>query len=283
MNKIVLLICIFILLFSCETRSPCIGCGNNEEVKNLKNIITSLNNRLSYIELLDVGTHPYCTSTNNYQIVLKDTLLREIYKFEIEEYIIETGGNIREIPTSKICSVVEELMSSEQETVRELIERIEINSTLFGIELNNLQYILAEIYVALATLSQNSKIEIFIKGYADGGASVNWAKKISEIPLYKYDTIKYLPVISTQVGSLNPTSYQRNATTYHIVDSLYYNKDLPFLRAEFVKNDFILPFIASCSASIQDIHILQGYEFRKSVIDPNKRMAQIFVGLVCDE
>jgi hypothetical protein len=90
---------------------------------------------------------------------------------------------------------------------------------------------------------------------------------------YAYREIPIYP--KANFDSLNPYEYIRSTVIYQVPQS-YTNRDLPNLRAMFVKEDLIDPFLSGCNTSQNvETHILEGHEFAE--IDQLKRKAQIYI------
>ena len=61
-----------------------------------------------------------------------------------------------------------------------------------------------------------------------------------------------------------------------VLSETYTNAELPNLRAQFVVNDFVLPFLKSNINKEVAVHILQGFEFSEPD-KPKNRMVQIYI------
>jgi len=187
------------------------------------------------------------------------------------------------IPTANICEFIDSIKANKDKKIIDLIKEISIKAKIkigiLELELGNLQYILAEIYAILGIVSNDIEIEVYLKGYADG-YSKDWSEKFDKQKTrYCYQSINYQP--TTDIGSVNPLNYDRNSKIYTLDKDFYYNKDLPLLRAQFVKDDFIEPFTKKCTKNVKGIYILEGYEFNKNTIDPYKRKVQVFFREIC--
>jgi hypothetical protein len=234
--------------------------------------IKALNERLAYTQVIPRNAPLVCSSDQRtvYEIALRDSFLYNTYFFNVYEYVIETGGNVN----GDVCQFISSVQENKQDKIADIIKKLELEANFSVFKLGGLQHILAEIYAVLGTLGQKYEIEIYIKGYADGYQS-DWTRDLKPKP-YNFNLIKYHP--TTQLGSKNPIFYDRANQQDHKIDSLRYrNKDLPFLRGQFVKQDLIDPFVSICAKKVKKTYLLEGYEFSKETKDSLKRKVQIFV------
>lgn len=286
-KRIKVIFCAFsflgVILFSisCNPKPPCIGCG---EHPNIDETVKLLNDRLLYTEIIKNKKPSLCGDNKDvYEIALRPDILKTTYYFNVYQYLIETGGDVNLIPTANICELIDSVRINKNKKIIDLIKEIGIKSNFrlgfAEVELSNLQYIIAEIYAIIATISHDTEIEIYLKGYADGYTS-EWQKPFDKTRAkYCYQSIDYQP--TTDIGSINPVNYDRRSKTRKLDKDFYYNKDLPLMRAKFIKDDFIEPFAEKCAKNVKGIYILEGYEFSKDTINPYKRKVQVFFREVC--
>jgi hypothetical protein len=230
--------------------------------------IDALNKRLTYTQVVKRNAPLVCGSDQSaiYEIALKDSILFSTYFFNAYEYWIETGGNVK----GDLCQFIRSVQEKKQDKILDIIKKLELEVNFSVFKLGGLQHILAEIYAVLGTLGQKYEIEIYVKGYADG-YQTEWKKPLYRKP-YDYHLLKYYPTTEPQ-GSLNPIRYDRNHPKDYKIDG----NDLPFLRGQFIKQDFIDPFVKVCAKKVQKTYLLEGHEFSKSTIDSLQRKVQIFV------
>lgn len=217
-----------------------------------------------------------------YTITINDKYDAE-YFFKVREYTIETGGDINQIPTANLCQVVDNLFDSKGKILESLHElklkgKLSVGVGPIGVEveLENIQVAILELLYTLKKfyVLKTRKIEILIKGYADA-QETKWREPLT--PGYEFNLIKVYPAVNPV--SLNPFDYYRKEATREIPQE-YENKHLPNLRASFVAQDFIKPFVKSCgNAKNSEIHILDGYEYKNAVRDKTKRKVQIFINI----
>jgi hypothetical protein len=112
-----------------------------------------------------------------------------------------------------------------------------------------------------------------VKGYADGQMT-GWTRELKP-GNYHYPEIPIYPM--TNPGSENSFEYVRNIEMRQ-VHECYTNQDLPNLRAMFVKENLIAPFLSACNAlgNVQ-VSILEGYEFTDW--NPLERKVQVYLVL----
>lgn len=252
--------------------NSCGGRGGDPAI-SMPEAIEALNKRLTYTQVIKRNAPLVCNSDQStiYEIALKDSFLYNTYFFNKYEYVIETGGNVN----GDICKFISSVQEKKQDKIADILKKLELDVNFSFFKLGGLQHILAEIYAVLGTLGQKYEIEIYIKGYADGYQS-DWKRSLKQTP-YDFNRLKYHPT-TQPAGSLNPISYDREKQLDHQIEANQYgNKDLPFLRGQFVKQDLIDPFVVRCAKKVKKTYLLEGYEFSKETKDSLKRKVQIFV------
>jgi hypothetical protein len=253
-------------------------------IPKIEEEIKDINNRLTFtvieeekaLNINDDKSH--ILKINLRKEFLSDTLTQMFKRYE---YTIETGGDFNQIPSSEICVIIDSIRNSKSEKIKSIIERLKIDVKLSGfkffeIEISGLQVLLAEVFFTLATINDKHEFDIFLKGYADG-YSKEWNRKLSSNKLYNYRSIDIIPTLDS--NSLNPVNYSGPEISYTI-GAEYGNKDLPNLRAKFVKEDLLPKVTRSCADKIRQVKILEGYEFSHDYIDSTKRMVQFYLRLI---
>lgn len=219
---------------------------------------------------------PELTEQPVYQFVIsvKDDPLLPFYLFNVSEYTIETGGDPTLAPTMRVCDFVNEYYDEKSQlldAISKLPGDLEIKKV---IKIPIFKFFAEFIYASKKIHAMShSKAEILVKGYADGQMN-DWKRPLLR-GRYEYRDIKMYPI--AEPDSMNPFTYIHSEVS-HKIDSNYNNNDLPNLRAKFVMEDLIKPFLhnRNCINSQNiETHILQGYEYRE--IDSVKRKVQIFI------
>jgi len=210
-------------------------------------------------------------------ISIKDLYRDSAYLFEACEYTLETGGDPTKVTTSNICDFINERYTGKYPLLEAMREAsIEIPGPR-GIRFAKLPAGEAAVELAYMLIkvirASGSCAEVLVKGYADGQMT-EWARVLKP-GRYYYREIPIYPMIDP--GSGNSFGYVRNAEMHHIPES-YTNRDLPNLRAMFVKEDLIAPFLSACNTwgNVQ-ISILEGYEFTDW--NPLERKVQVYLVL----
>jgi hypothetical protein len=146
-----------------------------------------------------------------------------------------------------------------------------------GIELSPPKMILVELASILRALAglKAKKVEILVKGYADGQRGPFTASLLREP--YHYDVVTVYPrAEQDRIDSFQFIKIEKPKR----IDDKYSNKDLPKLRARFVQENFISKFLDSCRGNAEtESHILEGYADSSNVINEPDRKAQIFINI----
>jgi hypothetical protein len=220
-------------------------------------------------------------AVTSYILTLSPTFSTQEYFFDPEEYWIETGEDPLRMPTRNLCDVIDHMFQSDTPALAKYLSEAEVHA---GINIGvldiglGLKVQLMEMMRALGMLStiRNSHALIVVKGYADGQHGP-WIRTLN--PDFPY----------RQIRVLKPPRHASAATTYFARDSVitiqndqYNNEILPDMRAEFVRQELVLPFLQYCEKARPEVRILKGYEFSKPD-HPENRKVQVFVYIIPDD
>jgi hypothetical protein len=210
-------------------------------------------------------------------ISIKDLYKDSAYLFDACEYTLETGGDPTKVTTSNICDFINERYTGKYPLLEEMREAsIEIPGPR-GIKFTKLPAGEAAVELAYMLIkvirASGSCAEVLVKGYADG-QMVEWTRELKP-GRYYYREIPIYPMIDP--GSGNSFGYVHSAEMRPVPEG-YTNRDLPNLRAMFVKENLIAPFLSNCNTwgNVQ-VSILEGYEFTKW--NPLERKVQVYLVL----
>ncbi|MDB4948535.1 MAG: hypothetical protein JWM27_1184 [Gemmatimonadetes bacterium] len=209
------------------------------------------------------------------------------YFFESQEYVIEPGERIGP-RGDEICGLLAATATSDSSDAWKRYNiaigaQLGLATVSVGTDFATVRQdftTLRNMIFTAARLAQvpHSKVIIAIKGFADGQYA-KWSRPLRNPP-YNYERIAVLQ--PSVLGTLNPARYRSRESWVEIEDGRYDNSTLPDLRAEFVKHEFIEPFLSSCDSARVQVRILKGYEGHK-VNRPLQRKVQIFVYLQTED
>lgn len=118
---------------------------------------------------------------------------------------------------------------------------------------------------------KNFKLDIIVKGYADGYTKDFEASLIAGYDDATYKNIEHLKPLYP-MDSINQFEYM-NETITRVIGQKYKNADLPYLRASFIKNRFL--------NGVSDEHIrsiyIAGQELPKRILDSTYRFAEMYI------
>lgn len=265
--------------------------GESVTEEQVEQTVSDLNRRLTYLAV--VRTDPAITFVNDvgaaqekvvaqYAITFQGDPIGEVGIFKSEQYMIRIDDDpvkIRDV--AKVCSAVDEMLEEKDEILRALKDSkvsYELSLGFFGTggyEFTPPKKMLFELIATLRQLTglKAKKVEVLIRGFADG------QKKPWSRPLYKdypFDTVNvYMP---REAWRLNWLEYITKETPVSI-DNPYTNKDLPELRARFVKEELIDKVLARCDSYAKpEVHILKGRADEEWPV-VSKRKALFFVNV----
>ena len=205
--------------------------------------------------------------------------------FKAKEYVMSSDP-LRIDPTVRdLCGTIDKTLDEQDEILKVLQDtQIKLNLSMSlwgvvdaGIELSPPKTILVELASILRAFAglKAKKVEILVKGYADGQRGP-WTALLLREP-YHYDVVDVYP--RAEQDSIDSFQFIQIEKQKRI-DNKYSNKDLPELRARFVQEKFISKFLESCPGNAEtEIHILEGYADSSNVINEPDRKAQIFINI----
>jgi hypothetical protein len=247
------------------------------EAADIDRSMEALNQRAQYwqavrsdgLPAIDGERKPY----RQYVLQLKDAALLHEFLFKKYQYTYESGGDPALLPTKHLCDLADSLLNKPDKIetlLRSMKTEAGFSVGFFSLNIE-VQNLLAELwcFIRQATLRGDLKVEILIKGYADGNYG-DWSRRQDSI--YDYRSITVMPAIEPGQNAIH---YSRNMVE-RIIPAIYTNTDLPNLRAAFIKERIIEPFAEDCPDNINGIHILDGYAFTMPG-DTGKRKAQVFL------
>jgi len=217
----------------------------------------------------------------SYVLTLTERPSAQSYLFELKEYTLQTGGDPDKIFTHDLCEVIDRLYDADTASVERYVKGVELHGGLDGVvgELGaglNLGFPEALHTIMKMKHIRNSHVLVAIKGYADGQHGP-WTDTLRAD--YRYDSIGVLPPTT---NSENPTSYFLRDSIIRIPSRRYSNSLLPDLRAEFIRQVLVLPYLENCELTPSlrelqtDVRILKGFEYTKAD-HPENRKVQVFL------
>jgi len=117
------------------------------------------------------------------------------------------------------------------------------------------------------------RVEVAIKGYADGEKSKDWPRIIDNLP----EQFRRFQVLSpTEEQNENWFFYRKPEIDREIFNP-YSNDDLPDLRAQYVRKEFVEPFVQRCDNKDRcHIYVLHNKALREPE-KPQWRKAQVYL------
>lgn len=187
--------------------------------------------------------------------------------FGLHEYTFETGEDFSDM--TALCQVIEE--GSQKGTV-ELPKSKLVFEELYAISgLIDLRNKMEDTQGDKLGNKLGDKVEIFIQGYADGQAT-DWVRPLLD-GRYAYHAIDVYPPLAS--GSQEPAVFLQNPVTIKI-PSTYENRNLPDLRAQFIKDAILDPFLKACVNEQIPVKILKGYAF-PNPDNPLQRKVDVYI------
>jgi hypothetical protein len=261
--------------------------------EEIEQVVSDLNGRFTYatiskssIALVDEnGKSLGDERTAQYVVSIQDKYIGEVSIFEAKQYVMSIlGDSLKVKDAASICDAIDKTLRENDPILTALQDaqiKAQVSLALWGVvevgvEFTPSKVWLIEIAAAIRRVLgiKAKKIEVLIKGYADGQLGP-WKERLH--PNYYYDTIHaYVPL---EPNRLNRFEFVRKEVPKR-VQEYYGNNDLPDLRARFVKEEFIGIFMKHCRSKAEtEVHILEGQADLTNVIEPPNRKVQIFINL----
>ncbi len=256
------------------------ACSHEKQIKrDSARVAADLQDKLLYTQIApgapELEDLPALAS---FVLTLKSDPVAESYLFSMKEYVIQTGGDPLLVPTRNICEVIDRMYEADTATVAKYLKEAELG---LGVSLGifelgtNVKLGLAEALYSLDKISRikNSRVLVAIKGYADG-QHASWTDTLRSN--YLFDSVT---VLKPAKEGDNPFSYIPRDSVIRIRDRTYDNSHLPDLRAEFVRREFIDPYLRRCEEEKEfrtEVKILKGFEYDAPDM-PQNRKVQVFV------
>jgi hypothetical protein len=207
-----------------------------------------------------------------------------VYLFDRYKYVIQTAGDESKIPTANLCEIID-VIYDRKEPILESLREVKLNGKISfplwkvgsaELEAGNLTPIIVDLLYSIRKFVElkTTHPEIIIKGYADGQKG-DWSEELLKAP-HDYNTIPvYLPADPSNTVTINV--YTRNEQPQP-VSSPYRNKDLPDLRAFFVKKDLVDPYLQECRSEKKiESHLIKGGVFEDKTNAPLERKVQVYI------
>lgn len=274
------------------------GYASKEEIAQVAN---ELNRKFKYLSISTTDPRSTVALVNKngksegdapvaqYVISIQDKYVGEVSVFDEKQYVMNILGDPQRVKdASSICGSIDKVLEANDEILKVLQDaqiRSQISLTLWGIidvgvEFSPPKVVQVEIAAALRKIFglRAKKVEVLIKGYADGQLGP-WKEKLRAHP-YRYDSVTVYPPFEPE--RLNWFEFIRQETTLHIEEN-YTNEELPDLRSRFVKEEFADRFLKHCGSSAEtEVHILKGQADKTTgpkAIHPEDRKTQIFINI----
>lgn len=219
-----------------------------------------------------VPPEPSQQPKSQYVVSIKDNSSMPFYLFDVTQYTMRRGEGWPVTPTLQICKFIDE-MYDEKDPILEAIRKLPIEISVKSCLNLPVPELTVELLYIIRKVSKlpHSRIEILVKGYADGQMS-EWEKPLRS-GRYAYREIPLYPKVKH--SSANSYDYIHSALRTP-VPYFYTNNTLPNLRAMFIKEELIEPILSQCAMPRSvEAYVLEGDEF--SEIDRLKRKVQIYI------
>lgn len=264
-----------------------------QEISKVKKEATAIHNKLN-IELKNGKIESINTIVAKSELgeVVQTDVIRWInpkhlasYWFKSEKYTVETGGRIANIITCEKIEIACKELEKEGKTPssESVWEKVKIKAgidwKIFGIEFETTAHDLYELLWAEKQYQElDYEVEIFIKGYADNSVKKGWVRDMDAAYLFSNLKVNRVTALDMKEHPKNPRNYEAIPMPYNFPSNKkYQNEHLPNLRAAFIRQDFVEPFLKDCNPKNKHtkVYVLDGYHYSEPN-QPENRMVEVY-------
>ncbi|HEX8378751.1 MAG TPA: hypothetical protein VF602_13120 [Pedobacter sp.] len=192
-----------------QTEIKSLSYTSNEDIEQIRN---ELNQKFTYLEIAKLnpslalvtkeGKQEDVKPKAQYVVSIQDKYVREVRIFEAKKYDMRINGDPLKVKdAADICDAIDKTLT-EKDTILKALQdsqiKAQVSLALWGVlniggEMTPPKVMLVEMAAALRKAAgiKAPKIEILIKGYADGQTSP-WTEKLLPAP-YHYNTVNVYP------------------------------------------------------------------------------------------
>lgn len=267
--------------------------------EEIKQAIDNLNKKLSYLSvsipddkqrvfLVNENGKSEDSKSTQYIISIQDKHIGKVSIFDAKQYVMNLWSEKQKSKEPlKLCEAIDKTLKANDEILKAL-QDMDIKGSLslalwgvvnIGVEFKPPEIAQIELVAILRTVLRlkAKKVEVLIKGYADG-QTYPWDEPLfpSDSP-YHYTSINvYVPLDENR---LNWLEYRRKESPLPIPKD-YTNEQLPDLRAQFVKEELINRTLRHCEDNAEtEVHILKGQSYKSNKIYEPDRKVEIFLNV----
>lgn len=177
--------------------------------------------------------------------LVESKLINE-YGFEVTDYQLNVGGDHIKVNLDKLVSdidhayqartpfaqIAHQLTASTSVGLPNGVGNISVNGPLDAI------FEMLGVVHSVVRLP-TERVEIGIKGYADGEVTGDWKPVVAHLPPQLVD----FPVLQPSDSRNQNWFFYKKGEVQRRIKDPYRNDDLPDLRAQYIRNEFVEPFV----------------------------------------
>jgi hypothetical protein len=265
--------------------------------QEIRQVVDKLNNKLDYlsisipddlhrVSLLNENGKSEDSIPTQYVISVQDKYVGKVSIFNAKEYVMNLWSEKHKgNEPLKLCEAIDKTLKADDKIFKAIQDsdvKMSLSVALWGVVNPGVEFKLPEIaQIELAGVLREllsikaKKVEVLIKGYADG-QSGPWKKNLLAFP-HHYNSINVYQPFKPEL--INWLEYNREESPLSIPET-YTNEELPDLRAQFVKHELIESSLRHCEGNTEtEVHILKGQSDKTSKIYEPDRKVEIFINL----
>jgi hypothetical protein len=273
------------IYFTCAIAVAVNGCVRSPQ-DQMKKVVQRIQSRTQYVDvqpanlIFDSGPQPLM----QYVLTLSgrpEESQNAAYLFDSQQYTLDDfGGTPEEVPTSEICALIDSI-SDYSGPLDDALGDLKASGTVkisplgpsLEINLEGRARTLIDFYYAVNQMLtlRSVRAEVLVRGFADGELD-GWQEKLDST--YNYTSVEVMPPLDAAA----PIAFRRTRVRIPLPEPpKYSNGDLPNLRARYVKEVLLDPYLANCPSNTPATSaILQGFAY-KEASRPLDRKVQVYL------
>ena len=277
-----------LLVTSCQSGSPN-DIPEPEEFSTPEDVYQAMKEAAELSPSLNIKSEPKPIIDRDSDDTVKTYLIQskkiDEYWFKVTDYRLDWAGDITKTNLDKMTEEIDKMyqlytnkgrlmskLTGSYSATVPYIGGITVSGSLDSI----MQYLgIVKILSKLKT----KRVEIAIKGYADGERTKDWKRAVITVP-DKYKSFKVLN--PSDPKNMNWFFYNKPEVPRDLISDKYTNDDLPDMRAKFISEEFVKPFVERCkNKDICQTYVLHNKPI-SSQSQPQWRKVQIYIMIYLD-
>nr|AUN37121.1 hypothetical protein [uncultured bacterium] len=226
------------------------GCKTKQIVATEADVRKAINNAMPLVPDLSITSQsiPIIDQEEGDKPItyLVESKMVKEYVFRVTDYKLDWAGDKEKIDLDQLKSAIDRAYETQNPIPKEITGSITVGAS-YGPIVSGTVTINAPLWYILQLLGlidgvtklNVEKVEIAIKGFADGEKSDKWPRVVDHLP----DNYRTFPVLGPSEENNDNWIFYHKAERERKIYDPYKNDDLPDLRAQYIRTEFVEPFV----------------------------------------